>query len=272
MGRDYGEGGDGNEIFSHDKNIERQRYDARSLSLLTKGASPGFDSNHVARAISPIYLAPYLYYEQCILRYVSPDHHALELGCGTGLHTYSLIQAGARVVAVDISVHSLRLLLQRIDIGRTDAVVDAVVADMESLPFEADSFDVVTAAGSLSYGESDRVDAEIRRVLRPGGIFICVDSLNHNPVYRLNRFIHYLKGRRTKSTLLRMPTMARIQAIARTFKDVEVRYFGAVSFLMPLLALAIGQKRAARFSDACDSLVRVRRSAFKFVLVAHGRL
>jgi len=150
--------------------------------------------------------------------------------------------------------------------------VKICVADMESLPFEANSFDVIAIAGSLSYGEPDLVDAEVRRVLRPGGIFICVDSLNHNPIYRFNRWFHFLRGRRTKSTLLRMPTIARIQSISMEFKSAEVSYFGAVSYLMPVLAGIMGQSRAAQISDTVDRVVHVRRSAFKFVLVACGRL
>jgi len=150
--------------------------------------------------------------------------------------------------------------------------VKICVADMESLPFEANSFDVIAIAGSLSYGEPDLVDAEVRRVLRPGGIFICVDSLNHNPIYRFNRWFHFLRGRRTKSTLLRMPTIDRIQSLASGFKNADVRYFGAVSYLMPILARIIGQSKAAKVSDAVDQMVNVRWSAFKFVLVAHGRL
>ena len=170
------------------------------------------------------------------------------------------------MVASDISRHSLEVLSQRI------GGVATRVADIESLPFEASSFDAVAIAGSLSYGDPDLVDAEIRRVLRPAGIFLCVDSLNHNPFYRFNRWFHYRRGVRTKSTLLRMPTMDRIQSISRGFKSVEVRYFGAISYLIPVLAHIIGQSHAANVSDAVDRFVHVSRAAFKFVLVAHGRL
>lgn len=254
--------------MSHDKSIECRRYDANARSLLAAGISLGFEAAHGALVIPPIYRAPYLYYEKCIRRHISRDDDVLELGCGTGLHTYSLMQTGARVVAIDISVHSLSVFLQRIG----DGVTEAVVADMESLPFETHSFDVVTTAGSLSYGDPDRVDSEIRRVIRPGGIFICVDSLNHNPIYRLNRFFQYLRGKRTKSTILHMPTMARIQSFSRSFKSVEARFFGSVSYLMSPLSRIIGQKYAAKVSDTIDSMMRVRRSAFKFVLVACGRM
>jgi ubiquinone/menaquinone biosynthesis C-methylase UbiE len=253
--------------MNKDKKTEYLRYDKRAQTLLAAGTSivetapvPG------SLAVPPIYRAPYSYYEQCIRRYIRKDHDVLELCAGTGLHTYALAQTGALVVASDISSHSLEVLSQRIGGVKTR------VADMESLPFEGSSFDVVACAGSLSYGYPDLVDAEVRRVLRPGGIFICVDSLNQNPIYRFNRWVHYLRGDRTESTLFRMPTMERIQSISMGFKSAEVRYFGAVSYLMPVLARIIGQNHAAEVSDAVDRLVHVRRSAFKFVLVAHGRL
>ena len=243
------------------------RYDAHAESLLAAGISkvetvlvPG------SLAVPPVYRAPYSYYEQCIRQYICKEDDILELCSGTGLHTYALAQTSARVVASDISRHSLEVLSQRI-VG-----VATRVADIESLPFASGSFDAVTIAGGLSYGDPDLVDAEIRRVLRPGGIFLCVDSLNHNPFYRFNRWFHYRRGGRTKSTLLRMPTMDRIQSISRGFKSAEVRYFGAASYLMPVLAHIIGQSHAANVSDAVDRLVHVRRAAFKFVLVAHGRL
>jgi ubiquinone/menaquinone biosynthesis C-methylase UbiE len=194
------------------------------------------------------------------------DHDVLEIGSGNGINTYALTQTSARVVASDISIHQLKLLRRRIN------DVTVLVADMESLPFAANSFDAVVSAGSLSYGDPALVDAEIQRILRPGGIFICVDSLNHNPIYRLNRWLHYKRGERTRSTLIRMPTMARIQSISRGFKSAEVRYFGAASYLMPFLACIIGQSLAAQFSNAIDCLVRVHYAAFKFVLVARGRL
>ena len=254
--------------MSKDKKTECLRYDARAQSLLAAGNTAfGTELALGSLVIPPIFRAPYGYYEQRVRQYICKEDDVLELGAGTGLHTYALMQTGARVVASDISSHALEVLSQRIGGG-----VKTQVADMESHTFEDSSFDVVTCAGSLSDGEPDLVDAEVRRVLRPGGIFICVDSLNHNPIYRFNRWFHYLRDVRTKSTLLRIPTMERIQSISQGFKSVEVRYFGAVSYLMPILARIIGENHASNVSDAVDRLVQVRRSAFKFVLVARGRL
>ncbi|MEO7502893.1 MAG: class I SAM-dependent methyltransferase [Gemmatimonadaceae bacterium] len=223
-----------------------------------------------ASAVAPEFRAPYLFYEQRIQELVSPAHDVLELGAGSGMHTSALLRTGARVIASDISPSALALLRRRLARLGPERLITRV-ADMEALPFESGSFDVVACAGSLSYGQPDLVDAEVRRVLRAGGTFICVDSLNHNPVYRVNRWLHYTRGQRTRSTLLRMPNAARIDSISQHFQSAEVRYFGGLSWVMPFLKRVIGSDRASRVSDAADRMLNVKRSAFKFVLVAQGR-
>ncbi len=203
-----------------------------------------------------------------IRKHVSQDWKILEIAAGTGIHTYELLKTRAKLIATDISFHSLKVMKRHLESDN----LNSVVADMEILPFKSESFDLVASAGSLSYGDPEKVDGEIRRVLRPGGMFLCVDSLNHNPIYRLNRFFHYLKNERTKKTLKRMPTLDRIESLSKGFKKSEIRFFGSISYLMPAVALVVGPDFAAKFSDFVDKLVKVRRSAFKFVFVARGRL
>jgi SAM-dependent methyltransferase len=251
--------------MNDDKTVEQLRYDSRAQFVLEKGTL--MVQKFGSQEISPIYRSPYVYYENCIQRYIKKYHKVLELGSGTGLHTYALVKTGAHVTATDISTNSLKVLLERIK-----GSVNTQVADMEYLPFKNCSFDLVCCAGSLSYGDPNNVDMEIKRVLRPGGIFICVDSLNHNPVYRFNRWLHYLKKERTISTLIRMPTMDRIQSIVQGFEENEVRFFGTASYLMPFFARIVGQQRSSNISDVLDRLVNVRKSAFKFVLVAKRKI
>lgn len=250
-----------------DKLVELHRYDARAQALLSaSGSAPSVVGG--ADAMPQYLRTPYIFYEKCVGELIDSQDQVLELGAGTGLHTWALAQTGARVTATDISPSSLKLLEQRI--VNMGASVGTQVADMESLPFADDSFDVVACAGSLSYGEPTLVDAEIRRVLRPGGLLVCVDSLNHNPIYRLNRWLHYWRGARTKSTLQRMPRLSRIDALSTGFVTVNVRYFGSLSFAMPVVAWLSGAMWAQAVSDFSDRLIGVKRSAFKFVLIAKG--
>lgn len=254
--------------MDNDKQVELNRYDTSAQLQLDALKSELPVGKFGSSAMVQYLRTPYIYYEKCVRELVGSRDQVLELGSGSGLYTWALVQTGAQVTATDISPNSLRLLHQRIvNIGGS---VKTQVADIEALPFADDSFDVVTCAGSLSYGEPAIVDSEIKRVLRPGGFFVCVDSLNHNPIYRLNRRLHYWRGERTKSTLERMPGLPRIETLGAGFTSVNVNYFGALSFAMPALARLCGPKWAQILSDRIDQLIDVKRSAFKFVLVAKG--
>jgi ubiquinone/menaquinone biosynthesis C-methylase UbiE len=190
----------------------------------------------------------------------------LELAAGGGLHIMTLIGTGAEVTVTDISAESLSLLRERF--RRVKGNLKAQIADIEAFPFSGSTFDVVTCAGSLSYGDNTIVMNEVFRVLKPGGIFICVDSLNNNPVYRFNRWLYYLRGNRTKSTLLRMPTMQLIDSYRRRFGYVEAHFFGSLIWCIPLFVLLFGQFKSSMILDRLDRIINVRASAFKFVMVA----
>lgn len=109
----------------------------------------------------------------------------------------------------------------------------------------------------------------IHRLLKPGGIFIGDDSLNHNPVYRINRFIHFLRGNRSCSTLMRMLTCMLISQYQSTLRgESVVKYFGGFSWLISLLSKFGTESFWANTSDRWDRMFRIRKSAFKFVLMA----
>ena len=251
----------------NDKQREFRRYEERAAAALSGRQAP--PAAGAALSEMPAYLrTPYQAYAACAARLIRPGDRVLELGSGTGAHTEALVRQGAQVVASDISPSSLALLQQRL--AGEGLHIETRVADMEALPFPDSSFDLLACAGSLSYGEPRLVDAEIRRVLRPGGALLCVDSLNHNPIYRLNRLVHCLRGNRSRSTLVRMPGLMRIAQLSERFGTVETQFFGALSFAMPVLARCMGAERSQSLSDWFDGFVGIRRAAFKFVLAARG--
>ena len=252
--------------FTQDKAAERDRYDQRARTQLAgHSASLGLDG--AASQPRPI-RRPYLVYEEFIRQSARPGGwEALDVCCGTGLYSLVAASAGAGVTASDIAENNLALARQRAE--RTGVALRTAVADAERLPFPDASFDLITCSGSLSYVDLDRFLTEVRRLLRPGGWFVCVDSLNHNPVYRLNRYVQYRRGRRTLGTLERMPTLATIAAIERRFEAVETSYHGIASFLAPVLRAVVGEQMAAASLDGFDRRAPfLRRYAFKFVLRA----
>jgi ubiquinone/menaquinone biosynthesis C-methylase UbiE len=92
---------------------------------------------------------------------------ALDLGCGTGRHaTTDLAAAGFRVTGVDLSARSIEVARREVPSGRF------LVADMATIVFPAESFDLVTAFYSIIHLPRDDHGRLLRRVarwLRPGG-------------------------------------------------------------------------------------------------------
>lgn len=249
--------------MSNDKFIERDRYDQRASNL--DELSDKFYLFHGAQSIDLPLRRPYAEYEEFLLSQLNLSSKVLELGSGIGAFTGVLLRSGAAVFATDISPNSLKVLHARYkDSGR----LVTQVADMECLPFQDEHFDFVTCAGSLSYGDNVIVMNEIFRVLKPGGLFVCVDSLNHNLIYRFNRWVHFLRGQRTRSTLIRMPTEDMIERYRVRFGKVETRFFGAFTWAVPVLVFIFGKEIAAKLSDFLDDFINVHKSAFKFLLIA----
>ncbi len=88
----------------------------------------------------------------------------LDVGAGSGRHSFHAAQAGARVVAVDLGAS--------IEVARRNlpASVLAVQADAEALPFEPGSFDLVMSIGVLHHlPDTERGLRSIARYAKPGG-------------------------------------------------------------------------------------------------------
>ena len=184
---------------------------------------------------------PFLDYYAQIRMSVREGMRVLELGAGTGRHSFPVLEQKAHLVALDISRESLALL----DLKYSHKV-ECVIGDIADLPFPENAFDCVISAGSLSYGEPMEVLTEVLRVLKPGGSLIFLDSLNHNYVYRLNRFIHFLRGKRTRSTLKYMPRLSTLKEYQKHFEENKCTQYGSFLFLEGPLDVIVTKKMKIR--------------------------
>ncbi len=106
---------------------------------------------------------------------VCPGIRILELGCGDGtlwVENLKHLPKEADIILSDISEGMLRDA--RRAIGAKDGRFSYEVFDCQHIPFADGSFDLVIANHVLFYCEDiRRVCGEVRRVLRPGGRFLC---------------------------------------------------------------------------------------------------
>ena len=95
----------------------------------------------------------------------------LEIGVGGGLDTSEFLRNGAEVVSVDFSELSVKNASQLFKEAGLNGNV--LLSDAKLLPFNDSEFDVVYSYGVIHHiPDVEKVLDEIRRVLRPGGIFM----------------------------------------------------------------------------------------------------
>ena len=95
---------------------------------------------------------------------------ALDLACGTGDIAFGLADRGARAAGLDITLRMLQLA------RRKPGRAAFLAGDMTSLPFPAQSFDLVTTGyGIRNVPRIEPAITEIHRVLRPGGLLLSLD-------------------------------------------------------------------------------------------------
>jgi ubiquinone/menaquinone biosynthesis methyltransferases len=108
----------------------------------------------------------------------------LDLACGTGDIAFGVARRGARVVGLDITHRMVQIA--RAKASREQATARFVTGDMMALPFRDGEFDVVTTGyGIRNVPEIAQAIAEMRRVLKPGGVLLSLDfNRPLNPVVR----------------------------------------------------------------------------------------
>src|SRR5215471_180022 len=107
-------------------------------------------------------------FEAVIARIEHWDVCVLDVGCGSGMFAERLIDNGMVVDGLDASEPLLAIARSIAPRARFRQ------GDMEMLPYDARTFDVVTAINSLQYAaDPQQALWEMRRVAKPGGqIFI----------------------------------------------------------------------------------------------------
>jgi SAM-dependent methyltransferase len=141
----------------------------------------------------------------------------LDLGCRSGALTRHLLE-GNNIVGLDVDAAALE---KAAALG-----IEPVQANVEEpLPFPDGSFDAVVAGELFEHLRfPDALVAEIRRVLRPGGVL--VGSVPN--AFRLQSRLRFLLGRPPEDdpTHLRMFSPAAMRELLSGFEGVRLEFVG----------------------------------------------
>ena len=244
-----------------DLDIERERYSRRA----------SINKNNIDFQIKKrknnLINAPYndIYFKS-LIRNSNKGFKILEICCGEGQCSEPILENYNDITFADISKNSLDAIKRNFSSLISESV-RFKVCNIELLPFDNEIFDIVACSGGLSYGDNNLVKNEIYRVLKPNGKFICIDSLNDNPIYKFNRYFHYIRGNRTKSTLKRMPDRRLICNYNYKFGVTKINFTGKLIWILYPLSKIIGYKKSKLLSDLFDNILPNWMS-FKFIMEA----
>ena len=125
---------------------------------------------------------------------IKPDHHILDVGCGTGSFVVLLARQfpAAKVTGLDPDPKALRRAQAKIARAAVSVQLDRGFADQ--LPYQRDSFDRVFSSfmfHHLEEHEKEKSLNEVSRVLKPGGSFHLLDfTADHGTHGFLSRLFH----------------------------------------------------------------------------------
>ena len=102
----------------------------------------------------------------------------LDIATGTGDLAILMAETQAKeIIGLDISDGMLEVGRKKITDRKLDSRIKMVLGDSESMPFENNHFDAITVAfGVRNFETLEKGLAEILRVLKPGGIFVILET------------------------------------------------------------------------------------------------
>lgn len=187
-------------------------------------------------------------------QYMPKRPSVLDAGCGHGNFVVDeLKEKLGRVVGVDATAE---------DAANNTSIDELVVANLERLPFENNSFDLAVSLWVLEHIQNPQaVFKEIARVLQPGGLFAFVTPNSRNFLIRLRKFMSHefaeklvlkLYGREhhhTFDVFYRANSVNMLQSLAKAhgFEPVVLQEnfdpsytsFGAISYFITQLTYKI---------------------------------
>ncbi len=117
----------------------------------------------------------------------------LDAGCGSGRNMVDLVRFG--------TVTGLELADASVAKARSRGVGEVVQATLESMPFDADRFDLAVSFDVIEHLDDDRLALrELRRVVRPGG-FLVVTVPAYQWLWSEHDVVNHHRRRYTRRTL-----------------------------------------------------------------------
>lgn len=104
---------------------------------------------------------------------IKPDDIVLDVGCGGGININRMAEKAKKVYGVDYSIESVKLSREVNSDLIGQGKVEVLEGDVQSLPFEDNTFDIITAFETVYFWPNiEKSFGEVKRILKTGGTFM----------------------------------------------------------------------------------------------------
>jgi demethylmenaquinone methyltransferase/2-methoxy-6-polyprenyl-1,4-benzoquinol methylase len=132
-----------------------------------------------------------------ILKLVSDTQPETILDIATGTGDLAILMAqtqAGKITGLDISPGMLEVGRKKIAARQLSGRIEMILADSEQIPFADSSFDAITVAfGIRNFEHLETGLSEILRVLKPGGIFVILETSNPTKTPFKQGYVFYTK-------------------------------------------------------------------------------
>ncbi|OXA79900.1 demethylmenaquinone methyltransferase [Flavobacterium aquidurense] len=115
-----------------------------------------------------------------VLKIVSDTNPKIILDIATGTGDLAILMAQTRaekIIGLDISAGMLEVGKKKVEDKNLSSIIDLVLGDSENIPFEDNYFDAITVGfGVRNFENLEKGFSEILRVLKPGGVFVILET------------------------------------------------------------------------------------------------
>jgi ubiquinone/menaquinone biosynthesis C-methylase UbiE len=138
----------------------------------------------------------------------------LEYGCGDGSNTVLLANRGANVISLDLSPELINVARARLRVHGITSGVKFIVGSAHNVPLPDESVDIVFGIAILHHLDLALSSAEVKRLLKKGGIAIFQEPVRNSWLLRTAR--HLIPYRAPD-----------VSPYERPLTDKELRHFAA---------------------------------------------
>jgi ubiquinone/menaquinone biosynthesis C-methylase UbiE len=207
------------------KKTEEQHYDYKAQKL--QGLRFSY-SDYVLKGSKELY---YKLISETLFE--NSDFKILDYGCGGGDKHFQFASSKNHIIGIDISSKSIEIANLKAKEQTLNA--EYLVMDCEKMEFADDTFDMVLDFGTFSSLNMEVAVKELCRVMKKGGIMICIETYGHNPFMKIKRGISVLTGRRTKWAAQHIMKKKSWSNISGHFESCKIYYSHFLVLFLPFL-------------------------------------